>query len=265
MIKLKKTHFLIGGFGNQLFQIYNSVEDSFEYSDFFLLKYIRLAFRQTNHETLALNKYKTIPLLNLIILAIDIVAARIFHKSFYTEFDTRKYKIKPIFSTKNKLGYFQEIDFNNIKLSRVEKIFLKLKFGNYSSESVVMHVRAGDYLKIKQNRFGILSKEYYSSCIKLMSDDLIIHTNDEEYALEIIQSIQSKINITIKNTTLHEMIEESFNCKEYIASNSTLSWWIVHFRATHQKPSTVPNPFNKDHSMQTLRTSYIREKDAHYT
>lgn len=99
-----------------------------------------------------------------------------------------------------------------------------------NTESVSLHVRHGDYLKL-QNVYKICSLEYYQNAIDLIKDKvknphLYIFSDDIEWVRE-----NFKLNCPYTIVDINSTEEGYFdlelmkNCKHNITANSSFSWW----------------------------------------
>lgn len=102
-------------------------------------------------------------------------------------------------------------------------------------ESVAIHVRRGDYLKI-QNKNGlqyVLEERYYKQAIDLFQkklDNPVFYwfSDDIEWVKEHFSgSLRFKfIRLTGENADLNELMLMS-KCKNIITANSSFSWWAA--------------------------------------
>ncbi len=228
---MKKTCYLIGGLGNNLFQI-NHDNEAY-YSHFFLLRPIRKILNWTQHENILnpnkINIFREI--ISLFILALDIILTKILKISLFTEFDLRNIKHKPKITTLVIIGYFQSM---NIKC--VSSIFNLLPLKIKDNQSTLIHVRGGDSLKDELN-YGQLSESYYS---ELLNEQFFVITDDELYAEKIFCKHEQK---EIRTFNLTESINSAINAKVFWSGRSTLSFWIVKIRESIGKKSVVQKPF----------------------
>lgn len=114
-------------------------------------------------------------------------------------------------------------DDNNIKLLKSIK----------NTNSVCIHARRGDYVtSSKTNKFlGTCSPDYYNKCIQIIRKRLknpyFFVFSDE------LDWVKNNIKIDVPITYVsHNTIEKGYedlrlmkNCKNFIISNSTFSWW----------------------------------------
>ncbi len=99
-----------------------------------------------------------------------------------------------------------------------------------NTNSVCMHIRRGDYLKLENlDSLGVCSTNYYFNSVDLMIEKLnkpnfFVFSDDIEWCKNNIRINGNSYFIPNSFTNI-----DSFylmrNCKHYIISNSTFSWW----------------------------------------
>ena len=245
--------FLIGGTGNQFFQ-YSTSGPTDQFSCFFLNKHIRKYLNWTNHEKII--QYPTASILvqtvGIIILLIDLILARLFKITLFTLLDIRKFKMRPSLCCLIRLGYFQECA-EKRDIADLADQFTKSE----NIADIVAHVRGGDLLKLERSGtsiYGILQGEYYfRSLTKINAEvlpkanktlDLVIVTDDVEYATSLNLNQGNEYNMKIISVPLNETISIAMSARWYISSNSTLSYWITKMRSG--KNSIAPIPFQNN-------------------
>lgn len=125
----------------------------------------------------------------------------------------------------------------------------------HKCNSVCVHIRRGDYLKY--DRFNICSEDYYKQGIKYVSEKLekpvfFVFSNTRKDVLWI------KDNYTLEGETVYvdlgnNEIEDFYlmqQCKHFIISNSTYSWWAAWLAENSNKIIVAPKPWIKDNSLQ---------------
>ena len=151
-------------------------------------------------------------------------------------------------------GYFnQEWTFNSLKkaFSHLKLKPIKLNKENLEicRNDVVIHIRGGDFLKIKH--LNICQVEYYIESIKYSLSkgykSFKVISEDQKYGREIIKEIKNYfINLNISMTTRNS-IKNDFNIirssELAILSNSTFSWWAS-FLSNSKKEFIVPSDFS---------------------
>lgn len=102
-------------------------------------------------------------------------------------------------------------------------------------DSVAVHVRRGDYLKIKNKNDlqYVLEEDYYKRAIDFLTEKLsnpvfYWFSDDIEWVKEHFgDNSQFKyVQLTSENADLDEMMLMS-NCKNIITANSSFSWWAA--------------------------------------
>ena len=171
--------------------------------------------------------------------------------------DRNFYSKKSYFYNKKILffdGYFiynwkyQEINnlFSQLKL---RPIFLNREHIKICNENVIIHVRGGDFLKIKH--LNICDNLYYKKAIEYALrkgfNTFKVISEDRKYGKEIIKEMKKyftdlKISILKSNSIKNDFnIIRSSNLA--ILSNSTFSWWAS-FLSNSKKEFLVPSNFS---------------------
>ncbi len=97
---------------------------------------------------------------------------------------------------------------------------------------IILHVRGGDYLKLK-NDFGLLSTKYYENSLNHIMKTfglsaVWVFTNDLNYAKSLFTDKKFKyfqyINVPNEVSDCEVLIAMSY-AQKIIISNSTFSWW----------------------------------------
>lgn len=238
--------FLIGGTGNQLFQIATS-----DKKDVFSLvinnRFFGRVLGWTTHEQVLKieSSYNALAIFALGLVASDILIYKIFKNTLFSELDLMSIKSKPLIKRVVALGYFQEK-----KITRDVNDLVELDYHPDKLECV-MHIRGGDLIKniqsSQQNKYGVLTSDYYRKALNSFNipsnQTVTILTDDVSYAERLVDDIKN-YNFDIKKISLSETISKSVFANNYISSNSTLSYWVVVLRG--EKASIAPLPFMKD-------------------
>jgi hypothetical protein len=154
------------------------------------------------------------------------------------------YRVKSLPDDVYLRGYWQSYRyFSDIKPELIKEISInrthspyvaKLLQGTFSTDSVAVHVRRGDYVSLENAAkfHGVLSVDYYikaSSIInKVVKTPLyFIFSDDIRWCKEhLIQHIN---NVLFVGDELQMQPWEDFdlmkNCKHHIIANSSFSWW----------------------------------------
>ena len=250
--------FLLGGTGNQIFQIATSSSDT-KFSSFFLNGQVCKILRLTHHEDLKL--VKDVPLiLNLITLpavALDVFLYWIFSVSIFTDFDLNLLKGKSLFSLLS-IGYFQNFASDKYRTDFFSKYVTK-----EATMDIVLHLRGGDYLtNANVECFGKLPADYFSEALRSSykeQEDLfqiVLASNDKSAAVQMQRELKIE-RCQIEASSLESMIKRSLNSFCFIASNSTLSYWIAVARSEIGRDSIVPKPFQKSNDFNVPKDKIL--------
>lgn len=169
------------------------------------------------------------------------------------------------------LGYFQsELYFRNIRSNllsdfslRNNSVLNKKIFYFYEkivkTNSVCISIRRGDYITNKKvsSRFFICDTDYYDRAVKLLSSmkncqlTLFIFSDDPGWARD---------NVLLGTETFYEplglSIEEKIflmkQCKDFIISNSSFSWWIQYLSENKFKKVVAPKQWLKTNEKTSI-------------
>lgn len=244
-----KIIYLIGGTGNQLFQL-SHLKKGDDYSTLLLTSIARRLLKQTNHINIVNESIKFKHFLLLPLVFFDLFLLKFFSFTLFSRFDINYGSSRPLLLNLIWIGYFQDFIGDN---SNLIDFFSLPKLTNSNFESTIsVHVRAGDIFQIDQNKNpnGVLASTYYVKSLELIKDFSVhdykikIFSDNVEYA-KIIKNVYLKAGYTsdIVDVDLLTMINTCVNSTHFIASNSTLSYWISILRKGDR--TIVPSPFLK--------------------
>ena len=257
---------MIGGLGNQLFQIAA------------LLKYrhhkekVIISFLGDIHLPKRVNCLSSIfeipdwlyfdnsRKLNILIKLLARSSAGLRFGSYLPLFgiNDRNFNHKEYYFPNQKLLFFDGYFNQNWTYSKLNSLFntLKLKPIKLNKEqldlcnrNVVIHIRGGDFLSIKN--LNICKLDYYKNSIKFaISQGLktfIVICEDQRYGKEVIKELKNCFsNLQIK-LVKSDSIKNDFNLirssQLAILSNSTFSWWAS-FLSNSKKEFLVPSNFS---------------------
>ncbi len=118
------------------------------------------------------------------------------------------------------------------------------------TNSVSLHIRLGDYCNIK--RMLVCDKNYYFKACKYIMDNVdnpvfYVFSDEIESAKKIISSFGLKniVFITGKRENYDDMYLMS-NCKHFILSNSTFSWWAQYLSNNKNSIVCAPEKWTTD-------------------
>lgn len=226
---MKRHLYLLGGTGNVLFQImkiHSVCGDKFYVCDMFITDFFRRVFSHTIHK----NEYRDIvqvpgvSYFSLPILIFDLILARLFRVSFFSVFDLNFVKTyrEPIFFDLIYFGYFQQ----NIDISKIYENRHIVKSHGDLHQVLVAHVRGGDFEGSENVFTKKMGAQYYIRCLerlKLPVDEVLVVTNDSEYAKTLFLSIGMSFEFTKSKTALEDFYIMG-SSRYVICSNSTFSF-----------------------------------------
>ena len=114
------------------------------------------------------------------------------------------------------------------------------------SNSVSIHVRRGDYLKLK-DVYAECTKDYYQKAISFLQSnnqdcDFYVFSNDISWCKEHLDFKDSKFTFIEHNTGVqsYEDIRLMTECKHNIIANSSFSWWGAILNESEDKKIICP-------------------------
>ena len=129
-----------------------------------------------------------------------------------------------------------------------------------STNSVSLHIRRGDYVKIN----ALLPLSYYKSAIEyIVSKEQNLHfyvfSNDVNWVKENlkIDSPFTAVDINPPNKGYYDL-ELMRNCKHNIIANSTFSWWGAWLNENPDKIVIAPNSYAGKNSTDRLPDSWVK-------
>jgi hypothetical protein len=279
------TCYLQGGLGNQLFQIFTTINYALKYKKFFAFtNQIQLDIqRSTYWQTLLQPLAKFTKEINYNLLNKDRFSTLIHKQQIGNSFirlneKDFSYNELPNISSDNILliGYFQSYKyFTEYSKSIIKLIKLKeqqektqLSFKKYKlTNTISIHFRRGDY-KSLQDHFILLDYTYYDNALKhILEKEYFTVLNvlvfcEKEDLLEIL-SIIDKLKQTYP-TLSFEIIYFNISdwqqlllmsaCKHNIIANSTFSWWGAYFNTNPDKIVCYPDRwFGIKHSQHNVK------------
>lgn len=219
---------IMGGLGNQLFQIFCLLSYSLTYKIPFYLEDKPTTRKDRpfywDNVLQSLKPFLKEP------VNVPIYKERQFH---YSPIPYLEYPFK-LFGYFQSYKYFKENEDSIIRLLKIRKTQALFK----ESNDVSLHFRIGDYKQLQEHH-PLLTNEYYQKALKQLIHDTnkdnwnIIYFFEEKDINEVNEQIEllkkTYTNITFEpiDTTLDDwtqMIKMSV-CKHNIIANSTFSWW----------------------------------------
>lgn len=281
------TASLMGGLGNQLFQIFATIAHAIQTKNNYIFIYSELLTvgktRNTYWKTL-LDKLLMYTTINL---EFELTNKDVDEFPIHRE-NGFKYTPLPIFENRNTklFGYFQSYKYFKDQFEHIcDMIDLRKKqeeikreysmfVGSSTEKHVIsMHFRVGDY-KYIQGYHPIMPYEYYCNAL---SHILISHKEndkpleyqvnyfcqkeDNQYVLDIVTKMRIKYP-AIEFLKVDDTIDDwkqmlIMSCShDNIIANSSFSWWAAYFNETSNKVVCYPNiwfgPDATDHNVGDL-------------
>ena len=249
---------LMGGLGNQLFQIFTTIAYSLKYKIPFKIK----SEKADKISPVDNKSLRPVYWDNFLIGLKPFLYYENLNLPIVKEPNFRYYEI-PRFTQSIKLfGYFQSPKYfeNNfksiIKLIELDKqnAEIKEKYKEYFSNKVIsLHFRIGDYKKVPDCHI-ILNSQYYINTLKIIleKDDTcytVLYFNEEQdnYIVEnMIHNIKKSypqlnfIQCSYDIPDWEQLLLMSL-CNHNIIANSTFSWWGAYLNNNSDKIVCYPN------------------------
>ncbi|XNS90237.1 alpha-1,2-fucosyltransferase [Vibrio cyclitrophicus] len=251
---------LVGGLGNQLFQLSYALYLRGNQSLPIYLDTSAMGNYETPRE-LTINKIVDLDVLNVHLyqgrsLINKFRMVRLFSLSMFGVFFINDSSVReqPVRLRKAFLdGYFIKSVSQDIFISGVERIREALKPNlmtfppNCRSDVCVLHIRGGDFLNDK--KYNICDETYYSLMVEKVKkckgiSNFIILSEDVEYASKLAKGMG--INAEVCSGTLEEDFEMLFHSKHVIGSNSTFCFWARALSSDPSKSTYLPAWWDRD-------------------
>ncbi len=162
------------------------------------------------------------------------------------------------------------------------------------SDSICIHLRRGDYYKVKQTRdiFGVLGSKYYSKAIDIIKQKIskpmfFVFSDEPDEAVSLLDldtsftvvrhNISRTYNFLDNYTVFRKLkylmkvmnpgrLEKAYNdfflmsnCKHHIIANSTFSWWSAYLSKNSSKTVIAPLIWSsKRTSADTVPSEWIK-------
>ena len=252
------TAYLMGGIGNQLFQISHALCQGFKYNIPVKFKPFSYTPMQGLQPSLYFdNIFRNIEFSNITQPLKRVEGTFHFSNSefswdtsieFYGYYQSSKYflgfdeKLKEIFKPTQEFK------------DKIERIYS----GFLNSNSLSLHIRRGDYLNIS-NILPVIDISYINESINQIGnyDNLYIFTQDKEWVIN---------NLNYNNMIIVDNLEFDYEelwmislCKNNIMSNSSFSWWGSFLNQNVNKKVMVPNIWfgpGSDYNYSDIYESY---------
>ncbi len=266
MIDRKIILRLIGGLGNQLFQLQFALNLKDKIGGNLILDDTFFTNSKKNHEIIDLvDIIKPYPIkkLNWIDLRLRRTLERILFKfrisapnfvnpKFYFEESKNNINLMPLIILD---GFWQDAKYLNLKFIKLMRKNLVSKYSKSFNQSVVcVHVRRGDYLTNRnfliKNQL-VLTKDYYLKAFNyfkknILSPSFEIYTDDETWAKDTFIKKKDIQVISSKHLRPFELLAKMASYQNYIIANSSLSWWAAVLSSAVNKKVILPKKWGKN-------------------
>lgn len=159
--------------------------------------------------------------------------------------------------------YFKEYKADIIKaytFKNVSNRNLEIASEMQCRNSVSLHIRRGDYLKIP-GAIDICSADYYRKAILIIKEKVsephfYIFSNDTEWSRNFAAKLGIEYTIVEHNIGV-DSYQDMFlmtQCKHNILANSSFSWWGAYLNQHRDAIRVAPQNWCVGHSEETLKT-----------
>ena len=249
--------YIMGGLGNQLFQIFAALAYSLNTGEPIIFPYSDQAFGKFTERKVYWGSFLS---------SIQILTKKMIPKFDMLREKGFEYSTIPKIFGKNLIlfGYYQSYKYfesnyeaicNMIGLKQKKEFVLnKYKHLNYDlSDSISMHFRIGDYNEI-QDKYPILEEVYYKNALSTILNEHFdvknIYYFTEVKDLIEVNNIINSLKIQFPNLDFIYMspVDEDWEemllmslCTHNIIANSTFSWWGAYFNENSLKTVCYPS------------------------
>lgn len=170
----------------------------------------------------------------------------------------------------------QAFDFRNMEIpgnlkDRIENLPASYQKQIETSESVCIHIRRGDYLKVQEVYGGICTDEYYDSAVRYIDKRVkdakfFVFTNDTEWALNWCKKRKDSHRFTVIEGTTEETgyldLMLMSKCRHHIIANSSFSWWGAWLGHRITSVAIAPAVWFADRVCEDIYTDWMVRLDA---
>jgi len=256
---------LMGGLGNQLFQIFTVISTCIRYNVDFIFPYsdtLKIGverptywnsfFKNIKRYTANSENYNSNVFINDMLYKFQVYHERSFNYREIPKIDN--IMLNGYFQS---YKYFHDVQYQVFELIGIREMQSEI-FNEYpellnEKNTISMHFRLGDY-KVKQDCHPILPYEYYEKTLEMIQSDELskyrilyfCEKEDNEYVNSIIDRLKLKFQvkefIKVDDTVADwkQMLIMSC-CKINIIANSSYSWWGAYFNINYGKVVFYPS------------------------
>lgn len=249
---------LLGGLGNQLFQIFTVISyalDTNHRPEFIYATHTPGMTKRTTYWDTFLS-----PLYQMIVEKLPDYKSIQFIRE-----ETFSYKALPIIGKESHallLGYFQSYKYFTkhyseiCRLMKLEKQKQNIRNNTQHNleNTISLHFRIGDYKQI-QHLHNIMPVSYYINALRFILDKTLKNHWNVLYFCEAQDIDEVSVMLTVLKETFPSLsfvhatdLTEDWQqlllmscCSHNIIANSTFSWWAAYFNANYQKIVCYPN------------------------
>ena len=233
---------LIGGLGNQLFQIQYGIglikkwggKLFFDDSFFLLAKQMHEVLSSDslikNYDiiTLGFFRLKVIRSFQRLAYKLGIRLPEVFSPYFLFSHDEHPHTSSNIYIVD---GFWQSKEFLNEEFLQAVREQLLIQYHEVDAANICVHIRRGDYLT--NPHALVLNMEYYEKAINLFANEIenprfYIFSDDPAWVSENLQMTDPYriMSFSSQNDPIVDLTLMS-KCKHNIIANSTFSWWAA--------------------------------------
>jgi len=248
------TAYLMGGLGNQMFQISNAISQSWdkkcEYR-FNPKSYTPLQGNDTSRYVNNIFKKINFTYDNLVTHRHNEVTWSYYDKPTLPNTNIEFYGYYQ--SSKNFMSYKDKIidlfSPSDEKIHSLTTKYPQIKLNN----TVSLHVRRGDYLN-SPTIHPVVSKSYVDTALKIIGEysHIFIFTDDKTWVLENLENE----NFTIVDDEDYNELWLMSMCKNNIISNSSFSWWGSFLNKNKTKRVIAPSIWFGDNGPKNYKDIY---------
>jgi len=252
------SFYIMGGLGNQLFQVFAALSYSLETNQEIFFPYNDQSSGFTERRVYWSSFLSSIQsFVKKLTIQMDVLREKGFEYNGGIQ-------IKPSSGNKNILlyGYYQSYKYFQNKYKEIcdiieldnKKSIVKSKYNIDFNDSVSMHFRIGDYITI-QDKHPVLRENYYINALSEIIKKTAIKTvyyftekKDLLSAQNIINRLKTEPQFNNLAFEYISNIDEDWEemllmslCSHNIIANSTFSWWAAYFNDNYEKIVCYPS------------------------
>ena len=258
---------LMGGLGNQLFQVFAALSYALEneytlimpYSEKLTTGHVRNTYWDSFLKELKKYTNISLPITTQQLFSLPTLREQSFTYVPFPKMNELKTENLLLFGYFQSYKYFEKNKQQLFELIRLEeqKEEIQEKYLKNKSLSVSMHFRFGDYKKI-QDCHPLMTVEYYKKALltsirneKLDTSITILYFCEEEDNELVNTIIQELKNTTTGKNVVFEKVSDTLTdweqmllmsvCNYNIIANSSFSWWGAHFNNHSNKIVCYPS------------------------